>query len=86
MTTPGAGKESFAGVQYAFGLTLLLPLGVTNLEQSSLPRATATKLGLDALRDLIALAEESRGTYPIEPREVWRSLPEMLRQAALRSR
>ena len=63
-TTRGACKESFARVHYRFGLTLLLPLGVTNLERNGLPRATPTKLSLDALQDLIALAEESGGTCP----------------------
>src|SRR5712671_2942579 len=63
-TTRGACKELFARVHYRFGLTLLLPLGVTNLEQNGLPRAASTKLNLDALQDLIALAEESEGTCP----------------------
>ena len=63
-TTRGACKESFARVHYRFGLTLLLPLGVTNLERKGLPRAAPTKLSLDALQDLIALAEESGGTCP----------------------
>ena len=40
-------------------VTLLLPLGVTNLERKGLPRAAPTKLSLDALQDLIALAEEA---------------------------
>ena len=60
----GACKESFARVHYRFGLTLLLPLGVTNLERNGLPRAAPTKLSLDALQELIALAEESGGTCP----------------------
>lgn len=51
-TTRGACKESFARVHYRFGHTLLLPLGVTNLEQNGLPRATPTKLSLDALQNL----------------------------------
>jgi hypothetical protein len=63
-TTRGACKEPFARVHYRFGLTLLLPLGVTNLERNGLPRAAPTKLSLDALQDLIALAEESGGTCP----------------------
>ena len=63
-TTRGACKESFARVHYRFGLTLLLPLGVTNLERNGLPRAAPTKLSLDALQELIALAEESGGTCP----------------------
>src|SRR5258708_13610488 len=63
-TTRGACKELFARVHYRFGLTLLLPLGVTNLERNGLPRAASTKLSLDALQDLIALAEESEGTCP----------------------
>jgi hypothetical protein len=63
-TTRGACKESFARVHYRFGLTLLLPLGVTNLERKGLPRAAPTKLSLDALQDLIALAEESGGACP----------------------
>ncbi len=63
-TTRGACKESFARVHYRFGLTLLLPLGVTNLGRNGLPRAAPTKLSLDALQDLIALAEESGGTCP----------------------
>jgi hypothetical protein len=63
-TTRGACKESFARVHYRFGLTLLLPLGVTNLERKGLLRAAPTKLSLDALQDLIALAEESGGACP----------------------
>ncbi|MCK1711463.1 hypothetical protein [Bradyrhizobium sp. 143] len=63
-TTRGACKELFARVNYRFGLTLLLPLGVTNLERNGLLRAAPTKLSLDALQDLIALAEESGGTCP----------------------
>ena len=51
-------------VHYRFGLTLLLPLGVTNLERNGLLCAAPTKLSLDALQDLIALAEESGGTCP----------------------
>src|SRR5215203_5332506 len=51
-TTRGACKELFARVHYRFGLTLLLPLGVTNLERNDLPRAASTKLSLDALQDL----------------------------------
>ncbi len=57
------GKETTAR-HYRFGLTLLLPLGVTNLERNGLPRAAPTKLSLDALQELIALAEESGGTCP----------------------
>ena len=63
-TTRGACRDSFARVHYRFGLTLLLPLGVTNLERNGLPRAALTKLSLDALQDLIALAEESGGACP----------------------
>ena len=73
--------RSSSRVHYQFGFTLLLPLGVTNLERKGLLCAAPTKLSLDALQDLIALAEESGGHMPIEPREVWRSLPETLRQA-----
>src|SRR5438445_10799400 len=50
-TTRGACKESFARVHYRFGLTLLLPLGVTNLARDGLPRAAPTKLSLDAPED-----------------------------------
>ena len=63
-TTRGACKELFARVHYRFGLTLLLPLGATNLERNGLLCAAPTKLSLDALQDLIALAEESGGTCP----------------------
>ncbi len=63
-TTRGACKELFARVHYRFGLTLLLPLGVTNLERNGLLRAAPTKLSLDALQDLIAVAEESGGACP----------------------
>jgi hypothetical protein len=63
-TTRGACKESFARVHYRFGLTLLLPLGVTNLERNGLSCAAPTKLSLDALQDLIALAEESGSSCP----------------------
>jgi hypothetical protein len=51
-TTRGACKEPFARVHYRFGLTLLVPL------------AAPTKLSLDALQELVALAEESGGTCP----------------------
>jgi hypothetical protein len=64
ITTRGACKESFARVHYRFGLTLLLPLGVTDLERNGLPCAAPTKLSLDALQDLMAVAEESGGTCP----------------------
>jgi hypothetical protein len=63
-TTRGACKESFARVHYRFGLTLLLPLGVTNLERKGFWRAATTKLSLEALQDLIALTEESEGACP----------------------
>jgi hypothetical protein len=63
-TTRGTCKESFARVHYRFGLTLLLPLGATNLERNGLLCAAPTKLSLDALQELIALAEESGGTCP----------------------
>lgn len=63
-TTRGACKELFARVHYRFGLTLLLPLGVTNLERNGFLHAAPTKLSLEALQDLIALAEESGGTCP----------------------
>src|SRR5713101_3155185 len=62
-TARGACKELFARVHYRFGLTLLLPLGVTN-PRNGLLRAAPTKLNLDALQDLIAVAEESGGACP----------------------
>lgn len=37
---------------------------MTNLERNGLPCAAPTKLSLEALQDLIALAEESGGTCP----------------------
>ncbi|MGY3618012.1 DUF952 domain-containing protein [Bradyrhizobium sp. USDA 10063] len=37
---------------------------MTNLERNGLPCATQTKLSLDALQNLLALAEESGGTCP----------------------
>jgi hypothetical protein len=64
LTTRGACKGSFARVHYRFGLTLPLPLGATNLERNVLSCAAPTKLNLDALQDLIALAEESEGKCP----------------------
>ena len=53
--------ESRVRVKYRFGLTLLLPVGVTDLEPARVSRTARTKLSVDAVKDLIAVAEGSEG-------------------------
>jgi hypothetical protein len=53
--------ESLARVKYRFGLTLLLPVGVTDLEPPRVSRTIRAKLSVDAVNDLIAVAEGSEG-------------------------
>ncbi len=53
--------ESRVRVNYRFGLTLLLPIGVTDLEPAVASRAFRAKLSVEAVKDLIAMAEGSEG-------------------------
>jgi hypothetical protein len=53
--------ESLVRVNYRFGLTLLLPIGVTDLEPAVASRALRAKLSVEAVKDLIAVAEGSEG-------------------------
>lgn len=53
--------ESLVRVNYRFGLTLLLPIGVTDLEPAVFSRVLRAKLRVEAVKDLIALAEGSEG-------------------------
>jgi len=52
--------ESLVRVNYRFGLTLLLPVGATDLEPGRVSRAVRAKLSVDAVNDLIAVAEGAR--------------------------
>ena len=56
--------ESFARVEWRFGLTLLLPLHVTNLGPRRERPITQTRLSIEALEELVATAEGSEGTCP----------------------
>jgi hypothetical protein len=53
--------ESLVRVKYRFGLTLLLPIGTTDLEPALVSRAVRAKLSVEAVEDLIAVAEGSEG-------------------------
>ena len=53
--------ESLVRVNYRFGLTLLLPIGVTDLEPAVASRALRAKLSVEAVKDLIVVAEGSEG-------------------------
>ena len=53
--------ELLVRVNYRFGLTLLLPIGVTDLEPAVASRALRAKLSVEAVKDLIAVAEGSEG-------------------------
>src|SRR5262245_4333668 len=62
--TRGACSDSRARVEWRFGLTLLLPLEVTNLVPSNEQRTTPTKLSIEAMQELVAVAEGSEGGCP----------------------
>jgi hypothetical protein len=53
--------ESCARVEWRFGLTLLLPLHVTNLGPRRERPTTQTRLSIEALEELVATAEGSEG-------------------------
>jgi hypothetical protein len=59
----GTCSESCARVEWRFGLTLLLPLTVTNLGSRNEQRPTCTKLSIEALGELVAVAEASEGAW-----------------------
>lgn len=48
-------------VEWRFGLTLLLPLSVTDIGVFEEPRTMRTKLSVEALENLVAVAEASEG-------------------------
>jgi hypothetical protein len=56
--------ECCARVEWRFGLTLLLPLHVTNLGPRRERPTTQTRLSIEALEELVATAEGSEGTCP----------------------
>jgi hypothetical protein len=57
-------RESCARVEWRFGLTLLLPLHVTNLGPRRERPTMQTRLSIEALEELVATAEGSEGTWP----------------------
>ena len=59
-----ACSESLARVVWRFGLTLLLPLHVTNLGPRRERPTTQTRLSIEALEELVATAEGSEGACP----------------------
>lgn len=54
-------------VEWRFGLTLLLPLSVTDIGAFEEPRTMRTKLSVEALEDLVAVAEASEGACLSSP-------------------
>jgi hypothetical protein len=56
--------DSLVRVSYRFGLTLQLPLRVTDLWPAGDKPGVRTKLSVDAVKDLIATAEGSEGACP----------------------
>src|SRR5215813_1067928 len=56
--------DTWARVEWRFGLTLLLPLHVTNLGPRRERPAAQTKLSIEALEELVAVAEGSEGACP----------------------
>jgi hypothetical protein len=62
--TRGTCSDSRARVEWRFGLTLLLPLEVTNLVPRNEQRTTPTKLSIKAIEELVAVAEGSEGECP----------------------
>jgi hypothetical protein len=59
-----ACSDSLARVEWRFGLTLLLPLHVTNLGPRRERPTPQTRLSIEALEELVATAEGSEGTCP----------------------
>jgi hypothetical protein len=55
-------------VEWRFGLTLLLPLSVTDIGAFEEPRTMRTKLSVEALEDLVAVAEASEGACLSSPK------------------
>ena len=51
-------------IEWRFGLTLLLPLSATDIETPEELRITSTRLSIEALEDLVAVAEGSEGVCP----------------------
>jgi hypothetical protein len=62
--TGGTCSDSRVRVKWRFGLTLLLPLEVTNLVPRNEQRTTPTKLSIEAMEELVAVAEGSEGACP----------------------
>jgi hypothetical protein len=62
--TRGTCSDSCARVEWRFGLTLLLPLTVTNFGARNEERGMRTKLSIEALEELVAAAEASEGACP----------------------
>ena len=60
----GTCSDSRVRVKWRFGLTLLLPLEVTNLVPRNEQRTTPTKLSIEAMEELVAVAEGSEGACP----------------------
>jgi len=60
----GTCSDSRVRVKWRFGLTLLLPLEVTSLVPRNEQRTTPTKLSVDAMEELVAVAEGSEGGCP----------------------
>jgi hypothetical protein len=60
----GTCSDSRVRVKWRFGLTLLLPLEVTNLVARNEQRTTPTKLSIEAMEELVAVAEGSEGACP----------------------
>src|SRR5215471_18048477 len=60
----GTCSDSRVRVKWRFGLTLLLPLEVTNLVPRNEQRTTPTKLSIEAMEELVAVAEGSEGGCP----------------------
>ena len=54
-------SDSRVRAKWRFGLTLLLPLAVTNLAPRNEQRTTPTKLNIEAMEELVAVAEGSEG-------------------------
>jgi hypothetical protein len=62
--TRGTCSDSCARVEWRFGLTLLLPLEVTNLVPRKEQRTMPTRLSIEAMEELVAVAEGSEGACP----------------------
>jgi hypothetical protein len=56
----------YVWVEYRPGILLMLPIPATSLRPAR-PRAIVTKLCLEALEDLVAVAGESEGACPSSP-------------------